>query len=191
MTAAPQTRLMTADELAERPDDGKLYELVRGELIEVSPASIWSSYVAANLIAVIGEYVKQRKLGLVTGADGGLWIERAPDTVRAPDVAFVRRDRLPKPFPRRSFFPGAPDLAAEVLSPTDRYAAVLRKVGEYLAAGTRLVWVVDPEKRLATVFHPERAPITVAESGALDGEDVLPGLSIPLADLWPDFDADE
>ena len=177
--------LMTADQLLQMPDDGKLYELVEGVLIEVSPASSLSSAVAAIILVKLGGFVFLHKLGMVFGADHGMRLQTGPDTVRAPDVSFVRADRIPPGGLEEGFFPGAPDLAVEVLSPTDRMPNVLRKVRQYLDAGTRLVWVIDPRARAATVFHLDGRWIHVPEDGALDGGEVVPGFRLPLAQAWP------
>jgi Uma2 family endonuclease len=113
-------------------------------------------------------------------------ISRGPDTVRAPDVWFVRTERLEGGRLPNAFFPGAPDLAVEVISPTDRRGAVMKKVGEYLEAGTRLVWVIYPENRSAVVYRPEGLPEIIGEDGVLDGEDVVPGFSLTLRDALAD-----
>jgi Uma2 family endonuclease len=112
-------------------------------------------------------------------------LKRGPDVVRAPDVWFVRADRVPADGIPVSFWPGAPDLAIEVLSPTDRVGAVLRKVREYLDAGVRLVWVIDPEARTAGVFRPGRTEHFIDDDRILDGEDVLPGFTLPLREVLP------
>lgn len=188
-------KLMTAEDLLKLPDDGStLYELDRGRLVCMCPASLLSSVVAGRILAALTAFVARLRLGVVAGADGGYRLVSGPDTLRAPDVSFVRRERLPGGRLRPGFFAGAPDLAVEVLSPSDRYADVTRKVGQYFAAGTRLVWVVDPAARTAVVFHPGVSPVTLDPDGALDGEDVVPGFRLPLVELWEDLadeDADE
>ena len=103
--------------------------------------------------------------------------------MRAADVWFIRADRLPSPMPRRGFWPVAPDLAVEVISPTDRWSDLLRTVADYLEAGTRLVWVLHPEKRAAHIFATDRDVTVLDESAMLDGEDVLPGLTLSLAEV--------
>ena len=112
----------------------------------------------------------------------GFTLARGPDTVRGPDIAVVRRDRVPSPEPR-GFLELAPELMVEVLSPRDRPGEVLAKVADWLTAGTRLVWVVDPERRVARVYRDDGSEAIVGADEALDGEDVLPGFSCPLADV--------
>lgn len=183
MTTAPSPRLMTAEELLALPDDGKQYELVQGELVEVSPSAIVPTIVALNLAARIWNYLRRRKIGICGIADGGFVLQRGPDTVRAPDVWFVRSERIPEAGLPASFWPGTPDLAVEVLSPTDRFAAVLRKAQDYIAAGTLLVWVIDPAGTSAAVFAPGQPALLLGEHGTLDGGDLLPGFTLRLRDV--------
>ena len=126
----------------------------------------------------------EHRLGVCAGADGGVRLKPDPDTVRAPDVSFVRAERIPSGGLAAGYWPGAPDLAVEVLSPSDRYPEVQRKVQEYLDAGTWLVWVVDPESRTATVFHPGGRSIFLDCDGVLDGGAVLPGFKLALNEVW-------
>ena len=161
------------------PDDGK-YELVDGELLHMSPAGARHGNIATRLLARIHVFVTERKLGHVFDGQTGF---RLPDgNLRSPDVSFVAAERLPEGIPT-GFLQMAPDLAVEVLSPTDRAGDVAHKVGEYLGVGVRLLWVIDPEKLAAVVYRPGTTPRTVRQDGALDGEDVLPGFSYPLREL--------
>ena len=182
---ATTTHLMTAEELAKLPDDGHVYELSRGRLICMSPSGTLSSIIAGKVLVRLGVFVDRERLGLYGTAEGGFTLARQPDTVRAPDVWFVRAERIPGGGIPITFWPGAPDLAIEVLSPSDRFGAVLEKVRDYIDAGTRLVWVIDPESRSAGVFRPHGPVQFIDEPGALDGEDVLPGFSLPLCDVLP------
>ena len=185
-TTARAAGLMTAEELAALPDDGyHHYELVRGELVSMAPSVALPSVVSGTAAIVIGSYVLRHKLGIIGTAEGGFVLSTEPDTVRAPDVWFVRTERVPAGRIPQTFWPGAPDLAVEVLSPSDRFADVLQKAQDYLDAGTRLVWVIDPVGRSAAVFLPEGRPLLLGEDGVLDGGDVLPGFSVSLRDLLP------
>lgn len=187
-TTTTTDALMTASQLAMLPDDGMMYELVQGRLVQMPPSSFLSSAVAVAIAVLLDGFVRPRRLGVVGGADGGVRLATNPDTVRAPDVSFVRRERLPGGRLVPGYFEGAPDLAVEVLSPSDRWPKVLTKVEEYLAAGVRLVWVIDPETRTAFVFRPGRSHVAVPEDGMLDGDDVLPGFTLSLARLWASLD---
>jgi Uma2 family endonuclease len=121
---------------------------------------------------------------MMTGADGGYVLFPDRETLRVPDVGFIRKDRLP-PRAERSRFPRlAPDLAIEVLSPSDRMAEALSKVAMYLEAGVALVWLVDPAQRTIVVFQPDASPMTLRDGDILDGGDVLPAFSVPVAEIF-------
>lgn len=139
--------------------------------------------VAARLAKILMDHVDERDLGEVVAAETGFKLASDPDTVRAPDVAFIRRDRLPDP-PPAGFAELAPDLVVEVLSPNDRPGEVLAKVADWLNAGSVLVWVVDPARRSARVYRADGSEVLVPEDGVLDGEGILPGFACPLAALY-------
>lgn len=178
--ASVSPTLMTADELLRAPIPNKRTELVRGMLVVREPAGYTHGVVAMNLGLELATYVKRTGAGAVCAAETGFKLAANPDTVRAPDVAFVARDRVP-PRDTRGFPSLAPDLVVEVLSPDDRAGEVLAKVADWLTAGTRLVWVVDPERRLARVYRQDGSEDLVMEQGTLDGEAVLPGFRCSLA----------
>ena len=146
------------------------------------PAGFRHGDVAMSLALVIGQFVRNHNLGRVLAAETGFKLFTNPDTVRAPDVAFVRHDRIPDP-PPRGFAPFAPDLAVEVLSPDDRRGEVLEKVADWLSAGTRLIWEIDPERRVARAYRADGTMSLLSESDLLDGEDVLPGFRCPLREI--------
>ncbi len=173
---------MTAEELLELPDDGMRHELVEGELKLMTPAGGEHGQVALRVGARILAYVEEQDLGAAFAAETGFVLNRGPDTVRAPDVAFVARSRL-STAPSWGFPELAPDLVVEVVSPWDRASEVSAKAATWLDAGVRLVWVVDPQARLATVHHPGGQDTVLREDGILDGEDVLPGFRLPLASI--------
>src|SRR5467141_1790670 len=171
--------LVTAEALLQTNILDKRTELVRGQLIVREPAGARHGSVVMNLTIQLGIYVQRAGVGQLFAAETGFTLRRGPDTVRAPDIAFVRRERLPDPI--GDGFPElAPDLVVEVLSPGDRAGEILAKVADWLSAGTRLVWVVDPERRLGRVYRSDGSETIVPADGALDGEDVLPGFSCPL-----------
>lgn len=118
------------------------------------------------------------------GEQTGFILTRRPDTVRAPDISFVPDARLPPLGPGDGYFPGPPDLAVAILSPSNHAAAMQRKVDQYFAAGTRLVWVIDSHKQTITVHAPRRASEILNENDALDGEDVIPGFRYEIAELF-------
>jgi len=171
---------MTAEELLRLNLPDKRTELVRGVLVVREPAGYQHGDVAMRLAAAIFTHVQARGLGRVFAAETGFTLARKPDTVRAPDVAFISTARLPDP-PPRGFAELAPDLAVEVLSPDDRPGEVLAKVADWLNAGARLVWVVDPVRVLARVYRADGSESILDDADALRGEDVLPGFEYPLS----------
>jgi len=180
--AAPP--LMTAQELLELPDDGLRHELVRGELTTMAPAGYPHGMASARIGALLDAFVRERSLGDVLGAETGFTIARDPDTVRAPDAAFVSIARRPAPDDLKGFAQLAPDLVAEVISPDDRAGQVAAKVLEWLGAGCRLVWVLYPQLRRVVVHLPDGVSRTLGEGDELDGGDVLPGFRVPVAELF-------
>ena len=175
--------LMTADDLLRLPDDGMRHELVRGELRTMPPAGWGHSRLALGAAFSLDAYVEAHDLGEVVG-EPGFRLETGPDTVRAPDVAFVRRDRIPRDSARTGFFLGAPDLAIEVISPNDVYAEVDAKVAVWLEHGTLLVFVVNPRRRTVAVHRPGQPVRTLGIDDVLDGEDVVPGWRLAVRDLF-------
>jgi len=171
---------MTAEEMLRSSLPNKRTELVRGVLVVREPAGYHHGDVAARLLVAIANHVNANGLGRVFAAETGFRLTRNPDTVRAPDVAYISAARLPDPAPR-GFAELAPDLAVEVLSPDDRPGEVLAKVGDWLNAGARVVWVVDPVHVIARVYRADGSESIVDEAGALQGEDVLPGFAYPLS----------
>lgn len=172
--------MLTAEELLRLNLPNKRTELVRGVLVVREPAGYRHGEVAVKLAHVLMNHVDPHNLGSVLAAETGFKLAHNPDTVRAPDVAFVRRERVPDP-PPAGYAAFAPDLVVEVLSPDDRPAEVLEKVADWLRAGTRLVWVVDPVRRRARIYRADGSDSLLIEGEVLDGEDVLPGLTIQLA----------
>lgn len=158
-------------------------ELVRGEIREIRPTGDAHTILAAHIAHLIGNHIWEKGLGgYVSGADGGFILATEPDTVRAPDAAYISRGRLPGPL-RGGYFPVAPDLAVEVMSPGDTATDIHEKTLEYLRAGTRLVWVVYPNTRTVVVRTREGAR-TLDENGTLEGGEVLPGFSLPVREVF-------
>lgn len=182
MTTTPVT---TADQLLDLPSGmGQRYELVAGELRVMSPSGWRHGSVVSNVHAILALFVKQRDLGMMFGAETGFRLTRDPDTVRAPDVAFIARQNLPAEMPAEAFWPGAPDLVVEVLSPGDRTGEVDEKIEAWLAAGTAAVWVVDPKLQTVTVYESKTDVVVRTMGETLDGDKVLPGFSCPVNDLF-------
>jgi Uma2 family endonuclease len=172
--------LMTAEQLLQTHIPDKRVELVRGVLIVREPPGYQHGRVTAELTLQLGNHVKISGIGEIVTGDTGFKIASDPDTVRGPDIAFISRERLPDPH-TLSFPVLGPDLVVEVLSPNDRPGETLTKVGDWLEAGARIVWVIDPERRIARIYRQDGTETMVRETEPLDGEDVLPGFSCPLA----------
>lgn len=175
--------LLTADDLMRLQPPHKRTELVRGQMIVREPPGFRHGDIAMAIAGRMYPFVREKGLGRVLAAETGFVLFTNPDTVRAPDVAFVKHERIPNPIPR-GYARFAPDLAVEVLSPDDRPGEVLAKVADWLQAGTRLVWVVDPDRRNARVYRADGTESLLSETDALDGEDVLPGFSCPLSQVF-------
>ncbi len=180
-----EKRLMTAEELwglPERP--GVRYELVEGELVEVPGAGGVHAELVMNLLLLLHPFVSGRDLGRVYADGLSYIIKRGPDLVRVPDVSFVSRERIPAGGIPVGFWPGAPDLAVEIVSPNDRAEDVREKVREYLAGGVRLVWVLWPSSRSVSVHAPGAPTRELRPDDELDGGELLPGFRVPVAELF-------
>ena len=174
--------LKTAQELLHTSIPHKRTELVRGRLIVHEPPGYQHGRITAELGFLLTRHAKDTQAGQVVIGDTGFHIASDPDTVRGPDIAFVRSERLPDP--HTSGFPTlAPDLVVEVLSPGDRAGQTLAKVGDWLDAGARLVWVIDPERRLARIYRADGTETTLGEAEQLNGEDVLPGFTCSVGSI--------
>ena len=177
-----QPGLVTAEELFYYPD-AKHYELVRGVPRVCEPPGGVHGRLAGRIAARLVEHVERLGLGTVL-IEAGYVLRRAPDTVRGPDISFISLARMAPDRIPVEFIPGAPDLAVEILSPTDRWSEMEEKVAEYLTGGARLVWLVDPPERRVTVRYPDRPPRVVQADDILDGENVVPGFALALAELF-------
>lgn len=186
----PAPTMMTADELLTLHMPDKRTELVRGRLVVREPAGWRHGDVSARVLVAISNHLAAERdhrpsgvaRGMVVAAETGFTLQRNPDTVRAPDVAYIRAERVP-PGAHAGFADFAPDLAVEVLSPSDRPGEVLAKVADWLTAGTSLVWTIDPERRRARVYRADGSDTALTDTDQLDGEDVLPGFHASIAEL--------
>lgn len=177
------TGTMTAVELQRLKLPGKRTELIRGVLFVREPPGYLHGAITANLAHALKSFVDANKLGIILAAETGFKLNADPDTVRAADISFIRRDRLPDP-PPVGYAALAPDLVVEVLSPADRAGEVLAKIGDWLEAGCRLVWVLDPGRRHVRVYRADGSETITDERGSLGGEDVLPGFTCPVGALF-------
>ena len=176
--------LVTAEELLRLPRGKARYELVRGELLTMSPAGSEHGAVALRLSTLLNQFVMARGIGMAFGAETGFLVQQNPDTVRAPDFAFVRRDRIPDGELPRGFWHGAPDLAVEVASPGDTLREIDEKVADWLAAGCVEVWVVNPHWKSVTVYASDASIKTYSGTDILTGGATLPGFECSVADFF-------
>ena len=177
------TQLMTADELFLLPKDGRRYELVKGEIRAMAPAGLEHGAVGMKLAAALSHFVQSNRLGIVTLAETGFVLSRDPDTVRAPDIAFLREERIKSGITQK-YGQGAPDLAVEVVSPGDTVDEVDDKVQEWLNGGAQLVWVVSPKRKSVTVYRATGPSSILSAAETLDGGDTLPGFKIRVGDIF-------
>lgn len=176
--------MLTAEDLEAMPSTDKQYELVRGEMNPMSPARTRHSSIAVRFTSRLVSHADSDNLGLVTGADGGFVVSRSPDVVLVPDVGFVRADRLTLEIDLDRFFRGAPDVAVEVVSPSDHLSDVAAKARHYLAVGTLAVWVLAPAGRTVTVYGGNDSVKTLAAGDELDGGDVVPGFRVQVWEIF-------
>lgn len=179
------TSFVTADQLLSLPMGmGKRYELVLGELRVMSPGGWRHGNVVSNLHVLLAEFIRKNDLGMMFGAETGFRLARNPDTVRAPDIAFISKQHLPTEMPREAFWPGAPDLAVEVLSPDDRRAEVDEKTEAWLDSGAAAVWIVDPKLKTVAVYRTSENPQTYPCGASFSGDPVVPGFSCRVDDVF-------
>ena len=178
------TKLMTAEELLELPDDGFRYELIKGELRRMTPAGGEHGASTMNLAAPLKVFVDEHNLGIVFAAETGFQLTDSPDSVRAPDIAFVRSERIPASGIPKAYWRGAPDLAVEVVSPNDKLYEIDEKDDDFLAAGAQMVWVVYPKRRSVTVYRAGSEPQVFTVNDTLNGADVVPGFKYPVSKIF-------
>jgi len=184
MTTQLKSRLVTAEEFSDFPDDCR-YDLIRGELVDMPPMpgpAHGDTTVVLTIYA--GYYVIENGLGRSFAAETRFTIERNPDTAIAPDWAFVATERLPAVYPARGYLDLAPDLVLEVRSPSDTEREAVAKMQRWMRAGVRLGWELNMNTRVLTVYRPNQEPRTVGIDGVIDGEDVLPGFTLPMRRLF-------
>jgi len=176
------THLMTAEELMRLPDDGVRHELIKGELLTMPPSGEEHGAVTMNISILLAQYVKSRNLGRMYAAETGFKLESDPDTVMAPDVSFIRRERLgPLSMGYRA---GAPDLVVEVLSPSDRKRKAEKKTSRSLALGALAVWLVDPQSRTVEVCKADGEKKLFTVEDELTGDNIVPGFRCRVAEIF-------
>ena len=177
-------KLLTADDLLRLYSEGIRGELIRGVHCETMPTGLTHGEIVMNLGGELRNYVKPRRLGRVAGSDFGVILERGPDTVREPDVAFISVQKLHLDIRLTGYWEGIPDIVAEIVSPNDSPREVNDKARMWISFGVPLVWTVDPEIRTIEVHRPNQPLLKLSDVDTLDGGQVLPGFSCPVRDLF-------
>lgn len=182
MTISAQ--LITADQLWDMPHHGGRSELVNGELRHMPPTGPEHGSVTYELGFLLGVHVRAKKLGKLFAAETGFVIRQNPDTLRAADITFVSTARIPATGLPKKFWRIAPDLAVEVASPSDTLSEIEEKIDDWLDGGTQLVWLVSPTRRTVTVYRKGQSPRVVEAQDVLTGDDIVPGFSVAVADIF-------
>ena len=183
-TTSTKNKLLTAADLLRLYSEGVRGELIRGVLSETMPTGTRHGKIVMKLGARLMQFIEPRNLGTLTASDAGVWLERDPDTVREPDIAFFSAEKMPLDADIPGYAEVAPDLVVEIESPTDTRRALNDKALMWLRYGVRLVWVVHPDTRTVDV-HREGVPVAaLTANDELDGADVLPGLSCPVSEVF-------
>lgn len=187
MTLATQTVVWTDTAFMALPKDGHDYELVNGELVDMGNSGMEHGYVACLLVARLTTVVRQSRLGAVCDSSTAFTLKNG--NKQSPDVSFVAKDRLKGlKRPPRGFFQGSPDLAVEILSPNNTVEEIHSKIVEYFEHGTRLVWVIHPDEKYVLLYHSPEPDRLLLPQDALDGEGVIPGFSMAVAELFEEWD---
>ncbi len=184
MVDLARTKPITAEDLPSVAPDDQPCELVAGTLVCEPPPGQAHGWVAATILGRLFEHVRRHRLGRVYTAETGFVLAREPDSVRCPDAAFVSAARLTEEARRSLYFEGAPNLAVEVLSPSNTGQQISEKVQDYLAAGTQAVWVVDPRQETVTVHLSDGERTTLGPSDTLNGAPALPGFHLPVTEIF-------
>ena len=182
--SATSTALMTAEELMQLPDDGFRYELINGELEKMPSPGPPHGRIAFRLSVLLGNFILGHDLGEGFGNDTGFKLTSNPDTVLAPDLAFVTNENYREGSKTEGYWPGPPDLAVEVLSPSDHPGKVKQKISRWFNHGVRQLWIVDPRQKSVSVYRSESDITTFSGSEYLEAQDLFPGLRISLDKIF-------
>ena len=177
-------KLLTSDDLMRLNSEGVRGELIRGVLYKTMPTGLTHGEIVMNLGGELRNFIRPRRLGRLAGSDSGMMLERDPDTVREPDIAYISAHKLPLDVRLSGYFEGWPDLVVEIVSPSDSSREVFDKARMWISFGVSLVWVVDPQTRIIEVHRPDQPLLSLAEDDTLNGGEVLPGFSCPVRDVF-------
>ena len=184
MTTTTKTKLLTADDLLRLYSKGVRGELIRGVLCETMAAGGEHGEIVINLGMILGGFIKPRRLGRLAGSDAGVHLERDPDTVREPDLAFISSQKLPLNVRNPGYYEVVPDLVVEIASLSDSRREVNNKARMWHSHGVRLVWVAYPDTRSVDVHSEDGSVMTLSENDTLHGGDVLPGFTCPVSEIF-------
>lgn len=179
---ATATDLITAEEFERLPSEVRA-ELIHGEIVDTSPNKSVHGLVERRIAQAMGVFADHARIGIVMSGDNCFLLERDPDLVRCPDVSFVSNERVPKPFPT-GFFPGPPDIAVEIVSPSDRASDISQKIEQWLRAGTVAVWLVDPQAKSLSVHSLEDDKVVGRQVETFLHEELLPGFELSSEPLF-------
>ena len=188
MSTILQPKVWTDEELLALPKDGNKYEVLEG-ILTTSPAGFTHEFIGVRLIVALDNFVRSHKLGAVLGSSLGCWMENRD--FLSPDVSFIDKERIKgAKHPGDRFVDGAPDLAVEVLSPSDGDKVRHDKLVDYFANGSRLLWVINPKQRVVLVYHSSEAHEILREGDVISGESVIPGFTLPVSELFAELNFD-
>ncbi|HET6892989.1 MAG TPA: Uma2 family endonuclease [Pyrinomonadaceae bacterium] len=188
MSTIPKTKVWTDEELLALPKDGNKYEVMKG-ILTMSPAGFKHEYIGVRLIFALENFLRLHKLGVVLGSSLGCWMENRD--FLSPDVSFIAKERLEgQKHPTDKFFDGAPDLAVEVLSPSERDRVRYDKLVDYFSNGSRLVWVINPKEKVVLVYRSPQDYHLLREADVISGETVIPGFTLPVSELFAEWNFD-
>ena len=176
--------LLTADDLLRLSAEGVRGELVQGKLRKTMAAGHRHGKIVVSLVTKLGNFVGPRKLGTLVASDSGVWLERDPDTVREPDVAYTSAEKIPLDAEIDGYAEVVPDLVVEIVSPSDTHQWARDRAQMWLDYGAPLVWMVHPDTRTIDVYRPGAAISTLHEDDSLDGHDILSGFSCPVSAVF-------
>jgi Uma2 family endonuclease len=188
-TGAPRKKEWTESELEALPEDGYIHEVVNGELVMSPKNNYQHGDICAQLLIALGTYASTHRLGAVWDSSTGFWMRNR--NCRAPDISFISKGRL-RGFKRSStqFFPGAPDLAVEVLAPSNTPAEIDNRLKDFFASGTQLAWIIHPKEQFVEVCHSPIQRKIFGPAAVLDGEQLLPGFQFPIGELFKEWEWD-
>lgn len=179
-----QRTLLTGEDLLNMQEEGRRYELLDGELVDLGPSNSEHNWIAVNISAPLHAHVKAARLGYVMAGDTGIYLRRNPDRLRAPDVCFFAVDKFPEGRPPATFAEILPDFLVEIVSPSDSATYVEQKIQEWLLAGVRMVWAVYPETRSVTVYRGLSDIRVYREAEIIEGAPVFPDFTLPVAEIF-------